>query len=232
MEIGKSICRQLKMVRMKIASANDIEYTPSECHHKGECAGTCPRCEYEVKYLEHQLNLRRAMGKAVSLVGVGMGITAVTSCGITHIFHQTAGMAMDPPKNTLASKDSTECRTTGEINTTVIHSDTLANDLLMGDVVETQPCFPGGDQALTTYLAENLRWPSEKNKRSGRVVVSFYVEADGSITGVEVMRSLSEEYDAEAVRVVKTMPKWEPGSINGKNTRVRYVLPVKFDTKH
>ena len=231
MEIGKSICRQLKMVRMKIASANGIEYTPSECHHKGECSGTCPRCEYEVKYLEHQLDLRRAMGKAVSLVGVGMGITAVTSCGITHMF-QTAGMPMTPPEHTLVSPDSSEYKTTGEVNTVVVHTDTLKNDLLMGDVVEEKPSFPGGDEALLSYLEENIKWPAGKKKLSGRVLVSFCVEADGSITDIEVLRSLSKEYDAEAVRVVKSMPKWKPGSFNGKCTRVKYVLPVKFDGKH
>ncbi len=73
---GKQTCRILKEIRRRIAEANDIEYVTSECRYKGECKGTCPRCEAEVRYLEQQLALRRIAGKAVILAG----ITALSAC--------------------------------------------------------------------------------------------------------------------------------------------------------
>ena len=77
MECGKQTCRALKDLRQRIADANDIAYTPAECHHKGDCAGTCPACEAEVQYIEQQLSLRRMLGKAVVVAGLSLGVTAM-----------------------------------------------------------------------------------------------------------------------------------------------------------
>lgn len=82
MKRGKKICNALRDVRRQIALANDIPYETTDCHHEGECLGTCPKCEAEVRYIENQLSLRRAAGKAVSLVGLSLGISAAfASCG-------------------------------------------------------------------------------------------------------------------------------------------------------
>ena len=75
---------------MQVAKANEIKYAPTECHHEGDCAGTCPSCEAEVRYLEQQLQLRRQLGKAVAVVGVSMGLVALASCG-SKATDQTAG---------------------------------------------------------------------------------------------------------------------------------------------
>ena len=80
MKRGKRICKTLKEVRKQVAKANDIAYSPTVCHHEGDCAGTCPACEAEVRYLEQQLQLRRQLGKAVAVVGVSMGLVAMASC--------------------------------------------------------------------------------------------------------------------------------------------------------
>ncbi|MBR5013719.1 MAG: hypothetical protein IKY16_03845 [Bacteroidales bacterium] len=77
MERGRQVCRILKDIRKQIAEENDIEFITSECTHKGDCAGTCPRCEAEVRYLESQLARRRMTGRAVRLTGVSMGLAAV-----------------------------------------------------------------------------------------------------------------------------------------------------------
>lgn len=74
MKRGKAICRTLKDVRQCIADANGISYRPHECHYEGECQGTCPACEKEKAYLEYQLEVRRRLGKAVSVVGVAAGV--------------------------------------------------------------------------------------------------------------------------------------------------------------
>lgn len=79
MENGKKVCRELKAVRQKIADANDIEYTPNVCNHKGDCPGSCPACEEEVRYLEHELSLRKKMGKIVVLAGLSLGVAACSS---------------------------------------------------------------------------------------------------------------------------------------------------------
>lgn len=78
---GKSICNVLKTIRKQIAEANEIKYEPRECHHKGECRGTCPACEAEVRYIERQLDIRKQLGKAVTIVGISAGLSALTSCG-------------------------------------------------------------------------------------------------------------------------------------------------------
>ena len=77
MKRGKWICNTLKEVRKQVAKANDIKYAPTECHHEGDCAGTCPKCEAEVRSLEQQLQLRRQLGKAVAVVGVSVGLAAL-----------------------------------------------------------------------------------------------------------------------------------------------------------
>ena len=76
MERGKQICRILKDIRVRIAEENDIEFITSECTHKGDCAGTCPKCEAEVRYLESQLARRRASGRTMRLAGISLGIAA------------------------------------------------------------------------------------------------------------------------------------------------------------
>ena len=91
MKRGKKICNALKEVRMQVAKANDIKYAPTECHYEGDCAGTCPKCEAEVRWLEQQLQLRRQLGKAVAMVGVSMGLAAVTACNNGNLLFQTAG---------------------------------------------------------------------------------------------------------------------------------------------
>lgn len=77
MERGKRICNVLKDVRKKIAEENEIEYVTTECQHKGDCAGTCPKCEAEVRYLESQLARRRMAGRTVRLAGLSLGMVAV-----------------------------------------------------------------------------------------------------------------------------------------------------------
>ena len=82
MNNGKDICERLKEVRREIAKANGIRLVQPECTHKGDCMGTCPRCEQEVRYLEGELSKRRQLGKAVSIVGIAAiaGTLALTSC--------------------------------------------------------------------------------------------------------------------------------------------------------
>ena len=97
-------------------------------------------------------------------------------------------------------------------------------------VVEQMPSFPGGDAALMSYLANNIHYPTvaAENGVQGRVVVGFVVERDGSITDVRILRGVDPSLDREAMRMVKSMPRWTPGKQNGSAVRVKYQVPVAF----
>lgn len=97
-------------------------------------------------------------------------------------------------------------------------------------VVGQQPNFPGGKEELFKYLAYNMIYPADatKNKVEGRVLVTFVIEHDGSISNVNVVNSVYPSLDKEAIRVVSEMPKWIPGKANGKTVRVKYTIPITF----
>ena len=91
------------------------------------------------------------------------------------------------------------------------------------------PKYPGGTENMFEFIKDNLRWPGDDDTCiQGRVVVSFIVEKDGSLTDVMVAKSLDPAFDKEAFRVVKSMPKWEPGMWRGKPARIHYCIPIRF----
>lgn len=104
------------------------------------------------------------------------------------------------------------------------------DDSRVFDVVEEQPRYPGGTNALMTYLRDNIKYPAEAAKAGiqGKVIVQFVVGKDGTVRDVKPIRNISPELDAEAVRVVAAMPKWVPGYQRGEAVNVRYTLPVNF----
>ena len=97
-------------------------------------------------------------------------------------------------------------------------------------IVEEMPSYPGGDAKMYEYLGKNIKYPQIARESSiqGRVFVNFVVEPDGSVSNVKVLRGIGGGCDEEAMRVVKTMPKWKPGKQRGKAVRVSYTLPVVF----
>ncbi len=101
---------------------------------------------------------------------------------------------------------------------------------LVYDVVEIPPAFPGGDEALMNFLRENIRYPLKAQEQNiqGKVTVGFIVDETGKVIEPEVARSVHSLLDAEAIRVIKSMPAWSPGKQNGKNVSVRYYVPVSF----
>lgn len=100
-------------------------------------------------------------------------------------------------------------------------------------IVEDMPEFPGGVKALYKFLGDNVSYPqaAKANGISGKVFVNFTVEKDGSITSVKVIRGVHELLDKEAIRVVKSFPKWKPGKQRGKSVRVSYNIPISFVLK-
>lgn len=95
---------------------------------------------------------------------------------------------------------------------------------------EKQPTFPGGEAAMNSFLLKNIRYPqvAMENGEQGTVYVLFIVEKDGSLTNIQIKKSVSPELDKEAKRLIQLMPHWIPGEMNGEKTRTHAVLPVKF----
>lgn len=97
-------------------------------------------------------------------------------------------------------------------------------------VVENMPEYPGGNEAMIAFFVKNMKYPADaqKNKVQGRVLVIFVVERDGTITDVQVAKPTFPSLDDEAMRLVKKMPKWKPGTQRGVPVRVKFTLPVVF----
>ena len=282
---GKTICSVLKTIRKQVADANEIKCEPRECHYEGECRGTCPACEAEVRYIERELDLRRQLGKAVAVVGISAGLSAMTGCGnkaknVDSVSESESNLSKGIVKVDTLERVDGDVEYKSPVDTVIVDKDPATikkrtapfkapapkaekkesavteGEMVMGqtggvdiepvpmpnpyigpdyyeklfDVVEEMPSFPGGDRKLMEYLSENIRYPEELADAciQGRVIVSFIVEKDGSISNVKVAKSLDPLLDKEAVRVVSGMPKWIPGRQNGVAVRVRYIIPVTF----
>ena len=240
MEKGKRTCNVLKAVRLQIAKANEIKFEPHECHHEGPCAGTCPACEAEVKYLEQQLVIRRMLGKAVVLTGIAASMTSLTACGQNKLPNgcendttitepELAGDVEDVDGMMEEPESEVEEVVRGKMPAPVDTIRPINNDeKVLTGVVEYQPQFPGGIKACEQFIKENLRYPDTESDVQGRVIVSFMVERDGSLSDIKVVRGLDPAFDEEALRVVKMMPKWSPGATDGKISVMRYTIPVIF----
>ena len=273
---GKKTCKILKDIRRQIAEANDIKFITSECRYKGDCLGTCPKCEAEVRYLEEQLRARSLTGKAVALAGISAGMLLMPSCSNTSTNKTSETLqneqveeifelppepgeiiegdveAIDDAEDIEAEDDDPVILVTGDVEyedressdeekTNLLAKDTVtvikeaANDnaedsvFVMG-MVEMQASFPGGVGKLYEWLSQNVVYPqaAAEAKISGKVVVDFRIEKDGSIDDIRILRGVCEELDSEAVRVVRLLPKFKPGQMNGEAVATRYCLPISF----
>ena len=197
----------MKSVRREVAAANGIELEIPDCTFEGECPGTCPRCEAEVRQLEQALSQRQRLSQKVAIVGVAMGLAL-------------SGMSVAQAQN-VNPQDSTHCDTLILGFSDVVPSHSLP---------QVRAEFPGGMAALRAFLAENCHYPKEAREKNqqGVVLLEFAVEEDGTISTITVLRSACEALDEEAIRVVKAMPKWKPGENDGLPCRSYFQLPITF----
>ena len=242
MSKGKSICSVLKTIRKQVADANGIEYEPRECHHQGDCRGTCPACEAEVRYIQQQLDIRRQLGKAVAVVGISAGLAALSGCtnkskNVDKVEVESSQLTEGKVAKVSTHDSINEEKRTAKL-TSPDNNDTLLvaeepEPPLVGQVIGDMPEFPGGTEKLFEFLKENIHYPeiAEENGVQGRVVVTFVVEVDGSISETKVVKSVDTSLDEEAIRVVKLLPKWNPAMLNGKPVRSKYTLPITFRLK-
>ncbi|MBQ6724973.1 MAG: energy transducer TonB [Bacteroidales bacterium] len=251
---GKKICGYLKGIRRKIAEENDIKLDIPECTYEGECRGTCPRCEWEVQYLEKTLFERMKLGKIATISGLALGLSA---CGgnpgpiiettgdvpntDTDYIEQADTMPLPPPPDLdivlpvvgdVIALDSIETTDTISDTTKQLASDAKMEDedLIFG-MMERMPEFPGGEEAMYEFLAKNLKYPqaAKDSNIQGKVYIQFVVDKDGTIINPKVARDIGGGCGEEALRVVKMMPKWKPGDQRGEKIRTQLTLPIIFE---
>ncbi len=307
MKRGKQTCRILKEIRRQIAEANDIEFITSECQYQGDCLGTCPKCETEVRYLEQQLERKRMAGKAITILGISAGVmtmnaqnsnidstqkqsptdiieiisTEASGTNNTDSLSVIKGIVTDCMRNPITgvliiekgTKNGTVTDEFGnftlrvsekhplivqsigfqsqeiEIQKTAYIQVVLQKDstLMMGEILvvntkkksqkkkilttcvsETMPEFPGGNTALMSFIQQNIQYPDPDICITGKVIIQFIISTDGNITNAKIVRGVHPKFDKEALRVVKLMPKWKPGTQKGKPVAMEYTIPVSF----
>lgn len=215
MKHGKQTCKILKQIRQQIAIENDLFYVTSQCKHRGDCAGTCPTCEAEIRYLEEQLVARHVSGKAVAVLGIALGITSLT------------GLSATNQSNNLQNNSSVTLTDKSDINQL---QGRVGGPVTINEIDATSPEFPGGRQAMMSFLSKNTKYPPTciKDSIQGVVVVQFTVDTTGKVTRAHIVRSVHPELDAEALRVVNSFPAWKPAMQNGKPVASKYTMPVVF----
>ena len=199
-----------------MAEANGIELDISECSFEGSCPGTCPKCEAEVRSLELALSARRRMARKVALLGVAAGLSfgAVTSASAQSEITNDSLVALPP--------DSTDEWTLPDLVGEIPLE--FYNDF------DVPPQFVGGADSLTRYLSENFTLPNMGERQyKGFILVEFVVEASGRVSNPKVIQGLDPLLDAEALRVVSTMPPWKPAEKDGKPVRVYMQVPFRIE---
>ena len=244
---GKQTCKILKEIRRQIAEANGIEFATSECRYKGDCLGTCPKCEAEVRYLEQQLRVRSLAGKAVALAGISAGMILISGCSGTSTKNQTnddlLGEFIESPEMIEEVEDTDEGEMPaiedtfvlkkGDINDTELVVvgeiiDPEQEDKVYEAIVDVRPTFPSGDEKLMEWISQHIIYPPGCYDIQGRVIIRFMIKADGSVGEAEIIRGVYPELDKEALRVVKSLPKFNPATLNGKAVEYWFTLPITF----
>ena len=144
---GKEKCKYLKEIRQRIADDNSIAYVTEECTHKGECRGTCPKCESELRYLERELEKRKRLGKRITVAGLAVGL-AVTATGCDNPFAVAGNMEKDP----LGGEAVMETPTAGVLPETTV---SFPGEIVEGEMVEYFP-------HISSVINDNPRVISEK----------------------------------------------------------------------
>ena len=281
---GKQTCRILREIRRQIAEANEIDFMTQECRYKGDCSGTCPKCESEVRWLERQLQARALAGKAVALAGISAGLF-MSGCGSSaaagssdSLLHSIDSEVVkdtvfanseDPCDRELAEVDVTamgpddkfgevayeeeqekmmrlnvsesSSKTKNVCDPSVVsHEDERAKALqeavVVGGVDDTlfkfdkYAEFPGGVDALFSFLLENIEYPEEARKEDigGRVIVKFIIDESGMVKDAAIAKGIHPLLDNEALRVVHKLPRFIPAEYDGKPKSSYFSLPINF----
>ncbi len=247
---GKDKCSYLKAIRREIAAANGIDLEIPECTFDGECSGTCPRCEGEVRQLESAISQRRKLSQKVAILGVAAGLSL-------------AGMS-PAVAQTEVSCDSTQLETRhvpGLVDVVIgmvdAHYGYFAHDFIdfgptstvfdfaektplrrIGDAQKPDlskcdvksPMFPGGEDEMKRFVRENLIVPETacELRADGDVVVAFRVSTKGKVSGVKVKGKADPAVKNALRKVFRSMPLWTPATVNGEVASGCVQVPITF----
>ena len=224
---GKSTCETLKSIRKQIADANEIPYEPVVCTHKGDCMGTCPACESEMRYIENQLNIRKMAGKAVKIVGLAtvMTLSACNSISTTDSYNPKLEVG-DEMEGEIVDRRRIEVENLPEKPFVPVEDTVYAEGEDLFDEIVHAEC----PDSIRDFLIENLIYPSFTSKLESEipVVVIFNVDEDGSISNVRVKDPVHPDLDKEAISVVQKMPRWKPAMSNGRLVRSKFHVIILF----
>ena len=257
MSRGKSTCKVLKEVRREIARANGIPLEERECTHKGDCSGTCPYCEAEVRYLERELSKRKSLGKAVAVAGIALSAVTMAGCATSELVSKESGNT----KKTPGSEVVKVCSQAGAV--VVSDEQILANErwgdgkeIVVGRI-EGEP-FSNESPSKEEFVPKSIKgyedatFPEEygtpaswlrskltefntyiQQPRMDEVEIRFFVEVNGSVSSVVIlnMPETSTEKDnafQDAVReALLSMPRWHCASVRGKPVSALITLKIK-----
>ncbi|MBP5560795.1 MAG: TonB family protein [Muribaculaceae bacterium] len=241
MKRGRKICNTLKEIRQRIADANEIDYTPNECRHEGDCAGTCPACESEMRYLEGELGKRQRMGRAIMVAGLGVGMAGLVS--LSSCSKPTTPNSGGPDvRGRVPDTMSSTCGGGYEMlegDVPMTDSNFISSNRLKGDDEGEQPegylempvsRYPGGEDAMLKFIKEHMVYPADARREGvhGIVVIGFDLKPNGEHFNHKVEWSIDPRLDAEALRVVKSMPRFNPSDGNDIESDA---VSVAFDLK-
>ena len=232
MKRGKQTCKILKEIRRQIAAENDIKLVIEECTYQGDCRGTCPKCEAEVRYLERELEKRQRMGKAAMVAGLSVGLLGASQ----------VALAQQPdtitPKSNYSEELMEKVAILGEIPIRYIAIDLFAHREVMDlfapsvtknlDIVGFNLNAPddwnwtsendfmelvkanisGGESELIDFISQNLGKNADGNAY-GDMEVAFTVEPNGKLSHIEIIKGINEQLDAQVAALFKFM-EWKP----------------------
>ena len=245
---GKDKCSYLKAIRREIAAANGIDLEIPECTFEGECSGTCPRCEGEVRQLERAISQRRKLSQKVAILGVAAGLSLAgmspavaqteVSCDSTTTqltaglverrlatgyvpisYNRPLGFDVGPTSTVFDFAEKTPLRRIG---------DAEKPDLSKYDV--KSPVFPGGEDEMKRFVRENFIGSEMSSDlvADGDVVVEFRVSTKGKVSGVKVKGKADPAVKNALRKVFRSMPLWTPATVNGEVASGCVQVPITF----
>lgn len=227
MNPGKNRCEYLKEVRRRIATENNIPLEQRECTFKGECSGTCPFCEAELRYLEKELHKRKVLGKAVTVAGIALSSVVMNACYTPAYVPSTLTGDVDPAclyqRDSLRSKYEAcfnQIRGNGVDGSTVI-VDGMRVRSVFSDVMPAK--FPAEIGSPVLWLRQRLRSYSTymSDELFNDALVTFVVNTDGTVSDVDFANmprtgsAKDFDFQSEVHKQLLSMPRWEPATKEG-----------------
>lgn len=252
---GKDKCSYLKAIRREIAAANGIDLEIPECTFEGECSGTCPRCEGEVRQLEMAISQRQKLSQKVAILGVAAGLSLA---GMSTAVAQTESTC-DSTKTTWLTAGLVERKVPEHVLVGLVdtHYEYFSHDFLnfgptstvfdfaektplrrIGDAQKTDlskydvkvPEFPGGEVEMKRFVRENFIVPETacELRTDGDVVVAFRVSTKGKVSGIKVKGKADPAVKNALRKVFRSMPLWNPATVDGEVVSGYVHVPITF----